>query len=62
MEQSKKAHSKEENENLTYTHEEKHQSGGEFIKSAVYGGMDGMVTTFSVVAGVAGVLFTPILN
>jgi len=30
--------------------------GGEYIKSAVYGGMDGLVTTFSVVAGVAGVI------
>jgi VIT1/CCC1 family predicted Fe2+/Mn2+ transporter len=33
---------------------EKHKSGGESIKSAVYGGLDGTITTFAVVAGVAG--------
>ncbi|KAM3144160.1 hypothetical protein pb186bvf_003622 [Paramecium bursaria] len=35
-------------------HAEKHQTGGEYIKSAVYGGLDGMITTFSVVTGVVG--------
>lgn len=34
---------------------EKHQVGsGQYIKSFVYGGLDGIVTTFAVVAGVAG--------
>ncbi len=34
---------------------EKHQSGqGRYIKSMVYGGLDGIITTFAVVAGVAG--------
>jgi len=34
---------------------EKHQTGrGQYIKSFVYGGLDGIVTTFAVVAGVAG--------
>ncbi len=34
---------------------ESHQHGaGQYIKSAVYGGLDGTVTTFAVVAGVAG--------
>lgn len=34
---------------------EKHtQEHGQYIKSAVYGGLDGIVTTFAVVAGVAG--------
>jgi len=30
------------------------QAHGQYIKSAVYGGLDGIVTTFAVVAGVAG--------
>lgn len=35
--------------------EERHQhEHGRYIKSAVYGGLDGIVTTFAVVAGVAG--------
>lgn len=34
---------------------EHHQTGqGQYIKSFVYGGLDGIVTTFAVVAGVAG--------
>ncbi|MGV8168686.1 MAG: VIT1/CCC1 transporter family protein [Candidatus Nanoarchaeia archaeon] len=33
---------------------EKHQRSGQYVKSAVYGGMDGTITTFAVVAGVAG--------
>lgn len=34
---------------------ERHQhEHGQYIKSAVYGGLDGIVTTFAVVAGVAG--------
>ncbi len=35
-------------------HEEKHQSGGEFIKSIVFGGLDGIITTFAVVSGSVG--------
>ena len=35
-------------------HEEKHKKGGEFVKSAVYGGMDGILTVFSVVTGSHG--------
>ncbi len=39
---------------------ESHQRGtGQYIKSAVYGGLDGSVTTFAVVAGVAGASLSP---
>jgi vacuolar iron transporter family protein len=34
--------------------QEHHKTSGQYIKSAIYGGMDGTVTTFAVVAGVAG--------
>jgi VIT1/CCC1 family predicted Fe2+/Mn2+ transporter len=33
---------------------ERHASAGRYIKSVVYGGLDGIVTTFAVVAGVNG--------
>jgi len=33
---------------------EEHKHSGKYIKSAIYGGLDGTVTTFAVVAGVAG--------
>lgn len=33
---------------------EEHQTEGQYIKSVVYGGLDGIITTFAVVAGVAG--------
>ncbi len=33
---------------------EQHQKSGQYLKSAVYGGLDGTITTFAVVAGVAG--------
>ena len=40
--------------------QESHQdSTGQYIKSAVYGGLDGIVTTFAVVAGVAGAQLRP---
>lgn len=31
-----------------------HRAGGHYIKSLIYGGLDGIITTFAVVAGVAG--------
>ena len=33
---------------------EEHQKSGEFIKSVVLGGLDGIVTTFAVVSGARG--------
>lgn len=35
-------------------HKEKHVSVGEFIKSAVYGGLDGIITIFSIVLSGVG--------
>tara|TARA_Y100000310_G_C20529524_1_gene737718 strand:+ start:164 stop:952 length:789 start_codon:yes stop_codon:yes gene_type:complete len=46
----KEAHSKPEIEH--------HTKEGRYIKSLVYGGLDGIVTTFAIVAGVAGASLT----
>jgi VIT1/CCC1 family predicted Fe2+/Mn2+ transporter len=45
---SRKAHDEESQSG------EPHHEGGQRIKSLVYGGLDGIITTFAVVAGVAG--------
>ena len=47
---SRHAHDRPRDEAL----EEHQQARGQYIKSMVYGGLDGIVTTFAVVAGVAG--------
>jgi len=47
-EASRKAHLNAHQKN------EKHTAGGNFIKSFVYGGLDGILTTFSIVAGTVG--------
>ena len=36
-------------------HKEFHLGGGEFLKSAVYGGLDGSLTTYAIVMGSLGV-------
>jgi len=46
VEQSRKAH-----DNAAV---ERHLAGGDYIKSAVYGGLDGIITTFATVTTVAG--------
>ena len=56
---SKEAHVglRDEEGRVLKTHKEKHKEGGEFLKSAVYGGLDGIITTYSVVMGSAGASF-----
>ena len=39
--------------------EEHMQQQGKYIKSVIYGGLDGIITTFAVVAGVAGAALSP---
>ena len=53
---SKEAHVglRDEEGRVLQSHSEKHKEGGEFLKSAVYGGLDGIITTYSVVMGSAG--------
>ncbi|GMH99430.1 hypothetical protein TrLO_g148 [Triparma laevis f. longispina] len=38
---------------------EEHSSGGDFIKAIVFGGLDGILTSFAIVAGAAGGGMTP---
>ncbi|OEF99944.1 hypothetical protein BHF71_07035 [Vulcanibacillus modesticaldus] len=49
VEASKKAHQALTDAPEIHKHEQ-----GQFIKSLIYGGLDGIITTFAVVAGVAG--------
>lgn len=50
IEESIKAHKQKKGE-ATERHNQEH---GQYIKSLIYGGLDGIITTFAVVAGVAG--------
>ena len=55
---SKKGHTKEAiSEALE--HPAEHQSSGKYLRDAVYGALDGTVTTFAVVAGVVGADLSP---
>lgn len=42
-----------------YNASEKHSIAGQYIKNVIYGGLDGIITTFAVVAGVAGAALSP---
>ena len=70
MNLAKKAHKKGDVELSRLAHERKplnklakatetHARGGGYVKSMVYGGLDGIVTTFAVVAGAAGAGLSP---
>lgn len=48
-------------EPVSSSHPEKHKKGGEYIKSAVFGGMDGILTVFSVVTGSHGASLSSIV-
>jgi VIT1/CCC1 family predicted Fe2+/Mn2+ transporter len=39
---------------LSHNHADEHQTAGKYLGSAVYGALDGTVTTFAVVSGVVG--------
>lgn len=52
---SKKAHI----QGAKNTDEQHTQAQGQYIKSLIYGGLDGIITTFAVVAGVAGAALSP---
>lgn len=54
------AHSRNKDIESIETAKEKHRNDvGEYVKSIVYGGMDGIVTTFAVVAAVVGGSLSP---
>jgi len=51
---SKNAEASRAAHNVKHAPELHNQEQGQYIKSAIYGGLDGIITTFAVVAGVAG--------
>lgn len=59
VEASKKAHTKEAVVHDITKHHEKHARSGQYLGEFVYGGIDGAVTTFAVVAGAEGASLAP---
>jgi len=54
IDSAKKAH-----EMKKRSYEKHNTEQGQYIKNVVYGGLDGIITTFAVVAGVAGAALSP---
>jgi VIT1/CCC1 family predicted Fe2+/Mn2+ transporter len=58
IDKAKEAFKNKDVEHLKHIHEhhgvEEHNQIGSYVRSAVYGGLDGIITTFAVVSGVAG--------
>ena len=58
IDKAREAYRKKDVESLRSSHDAGHEphssDSGKYIKSIVYGGLDGIITTFAVVAGVAG--------
>ena len=63
LDKAKQAYLKRDVEAARTAHEaghEPHDEGeGKYLKSIVYGGLDGIITMFAVVAGVAGASLQP---
>ena len=58
IDKAREAYRKQDIDSLRSSHDAGHEphsgDSGKYIKSIVYGGLDGIITTFAVVAGVAG--------
>lgn len=59
LEKSKEAYKRKDKAASIAAHKgeyapEDHRIAGHYIKSAIYGGLDGTITSFAIVAGVAG--------
>ncbi len=58
VDEARKAYDKKDVKAMIAAHSksvyEKHQTEGKYLKSIIYGGIDGIITMFSVIAGVTG--------